>query len=332
LTTRQKADLTQKILIIINHRHHPKSTKSVANNKRHESKMGDSQRAAELVAKADATLKKWTYFLGGDKHEDALELYEKAANLYKMTKNWEEAGRTFLKTVPCHIKLGSTFEAANAYQNAANCFKKSNKPEAIQALKNAIQILTDMGRFASAAKLEKELGELLEEEQDFESAIQHMQTAADYFDGENQKSSANQCIVKIAHLYGTVEKFDEAIENFEKAARNCVDDRLLKWGAKEYFFKAAACRLAKMKDPEEEISSVKEKIEEYKDEDVHFGSSYEYKCIENMIPAIEKKDIPGFKKALRDYDSIQKLDDWKTSIFLKVLKVLESSVKDVDLT
>lgn len=51
--------------------------------------MGDSQRAAELVAKADATLKKWTYFLGGDKHEDALELYEKAANLYKMSKNCE---------------------------------------------------------------------------------------------------------------------------------------------------------------------------------------------------------------------------------------------------
>ncbi len=48
--------------------------------------MSDAQRAAELVAKADATLKKWVY-IGGDKHEDALEMYEKAANLYKMSKN-----------------------------------------------------------------------------------------------------------------------------------------------------------------------------------------------------------------------------------------------------
>lgn len=204
--------------------------------------------------------------------------------------------------------------------------------EAIQAMQNAISIYTEMGRFATAAKHEKELGDMLEEDDDLEGAIQHIQTAADYYDGENQKSSANQCIAKVAHLLATVGRYDEAIDYFERAARNASEDRLLKWGAKEFFFKAAVCRLAKMKDVEDEVTFVKDKIEEYKDEDVHFGSSYECKCLENMIPAIEKKDVSGFKKALREYDGVQKLDNWKTAIFLKVLSSVEEAVKDVDLT
>jgi len=290
--------------------------------------MGDAQRAAELVTKAEQTLKKWVYF-GGDKTEDALEMYEKAANLYKMSKNWDEAGQTFLKTVPCHIKLGSKYEAATAYTNAANCFKKGNKTEAIQSMQSAIGIYTEMGRFATAAKIEKELAEMLEEQEDLEGAIQHMQQAADYFDGENQKSSANQCIAKVAHLCASVEKYDEAIENFEKAARGCVDDRLLKWGAKEFFFKASLCRLARMRDIEDDVSFVKEKIEEYRDEDVHFGGSYESKCLDGIATAMEQKDVSAFKKALREYDNIQKLDNWKTAVFLKVLALLENQQEDL---
>lgn len=42
--------------------------------------------ANQLIIDADKKLKSWWPF-GGNKFEDALELYQKAANLYKMTKN-----------------------------------------------------------------------------------------------------------------------------------------------------------------------------------------------------------------------------------------------------
>jgi alpha-soluble NSF attachment protein len=293
--------------------------------------MSDAQKAKELVEKAEQTQKKWLY-ISGDKWEDSLAMLEKAANLYKMAKNWEEAGQCYVKSVNCHYKLGSKYEAATAYQNAANCFRKDNKTEAMNAMQSAISIFTEIGRFATAAKLEKELAELCEEEENFEAALQHYQTAADYFDGENQKSSANQCIVKVAHLNATIGKYDDAIEQFEKAANNSVEDRLLKWGAKEFLFKAGVCRLARMTEPEEQIAEVQAKIEDYKDLDVHFSSSYECKLLDAAVPAFEKKDVTAFKRAMREYDQVQKLDPWKTNLFLKVLHVLEGSVKDVDLT
>ena len=40
-----------------------------------------------------------------------------------MAKAWPEAGEAFSKAVELHVKLGSTYDAANAAQEAANCFK-----------------------------------------------------------------------------------------------------------------------------------------------------------------------------------------------------------------
>ncbi len=40
-----------------------------------------------------------------------------------MAKAWPEAGDAFSKAVELHVKLGSTYDAANAAQEAANCFK-----------------------------------------------------------------------------------------------------------------------------------------------------------------------------------------------------------------
>ena len=192
-------------------------------------------------------------------------------------------------------------------------------------MQQAISIFTEIGRFPTAAKLEKELAELFEEDEKFEEACQHYQTAADYFESENQKSSANQCIVKVAHLNALAEKYDDAIEQFEKAAQASVEDRLLKWGAKEFLFKAGVCRLARITDVEEQITEMEPKIEEYKDLDVHFGGSYECKLLEGVIPAMEKQDITAFKKAMRDYNNVQKLDGWKTTMFLKILRKLEEN-------
>ena len=42
-------------------------------------------KAQELVAKADKRLKSFSLF-GGNKYEDAAELYEKAANQFKLAK------------------------------------------------------------------------------------------------------------------------------------------------------------------------------------------------------------------------------------------------------
>lgn len=61
---------------------------------------------------------------GSAKLEDAVECYQRAANLFKMAKNWQEAGRAFGEAANLQAKAGSRHDAATNYVDAANCYKK----------------------------------------------------------------------------------------------------------------------------------------------------------------------------------------------------------------
>ena len=74
-------------------------------------------KAQDLLVKAEKRLNSWTNFLSGEnKYDAAAEMYSKAANLFKVSKNWSEAGKAFEQVAQCHIKLKSAHEAATAYQ------------------------------------------------------------------------------------------------------------------------------------------------------------------------------------------------------------------------
>ena len=54
-------------------------------------------KAQELLVKAEKRLNSWTNFLSGEnKYDAAAEMYSKAANLFKVSKNWSEAGKVLV--------------------------------------------------------------------------------------------------------------------------------------------------------------------------------------------------------------------------------------------
>ncbi len=75
-------------------------------------------------------------------------------------------------------------------------------------------------------------------------------------------SAANKCLVKVATMCSNLQQFEKASDIFEQACaayhllffdgdmyifltqigRNSLENTLLKYGAKDYFFKAAICR------------------------------------------------------------------------------------------
>jgi len=56
-----------------------------------------------------------------------------------------------------------------------------------------------MGRFTMAAKTHMTIAELYEGEYpDKQRCMEHYQKAADYYKGEEAKSSASKCIIKVA--------------------------------------------------------------------------------------------------------------------------------------
>lgn len=47
-------------------------------------------------------------------------------------------------------------------------------------------------------------------------SVQHYEQAADYFKGEEQTSSANKCLLKVAQYAAQLEDYDKAIQIYEQ--------------------------------------------------------------------------------------------------------------------
>jgi len=270
---------------------------------------------------ADKKLKGFTFFGGSSKWEEAADLFTKAANLFKMSKKWDRAGEAYTKAAECHLKLQSKHEAATNYIAAANCYKKSNVAEASLCLKQAIEFYTDEGRFSIAAKHQKELAELHEAENDLENAISAYQLSADYYEGEGSTSSANQCLLKVALFSAQLERYDKAIELYEQVASGSIDNNLIKWSVKEYFLRAGLCHLAKG-----DMVSSERALERYQDMDATFSSQRECKFLQELVTACKGRDVEAFTGAVVEFDSISKLDSWKTSILLKIKNSIKEDI------
>jgi len=274
-------------------------------------------KANDLIAQADKRQK--AIFGGKTKFEDASELYVKAGNMLKMAKLWVQAAAAFVRAAECDLKLQSKHDAATNFINAGNCIKKTDIAEAVQYFKNAIELYTDEGRFSIAAKHQKEVAELYESEQDYENAITNYQIAADFYEGEGSTSSANSCLLKVALFCAQLEKYDKAIELYEKIAKASLDNNLLKWSVKDYYLRAGLCHLAGG-----DLVSAKRSLDQYQDMDPTFSSQRECKFLTDIVAAAENYDVEAFTQAVVEYDSISKLDQWKTSILLRIKNSLKN--------
>jgi len=285
--------------------------------------MSQEARADELIAKAQKRLSSWSLF-GGNKHEEACEMFVKAANLYKVSKQWDQAGDAFEKAAGCHLKLDSAHEAATTYTDAANCYKKTNAEQALLLYKEAIALQIDLGRFTTAAKLQKEVAELYDSENQPEKAMEAFQTAADYYIGEESTSQANQCLLKVAGFATLTLNFKRAVEIYEQVAMSSLDNSLLKFSVKDYLLCAGMCQLALGN-----IDNALQALERYKSWDVTFASTREGSFLDAIARAYEALDEDDFTDKVREFDEISRLNAQKVSILIEVKKHLKASQDDI---
>ncbi|KAH7664704.1 NSF attachment protein [Dioscorea alata] len=206
--------------------------------------MADQEaRGEEFEKKAEKKLTGWGFF--GSKFEDAADLFDKAANCFKLAKNWERAASVYKKLANCHLKLESKHEAASAYVDAANCYKKISAQDAAESLNQAVNLFLEIGRLNMAARYCKELGEIYEQEQSFDKAIDYFERAADLFQSEEVTTSANQCKQKVAQFAAQLEQYPKAIEIFEAIARHSMNNNLLKYSVKGLLLNAGICQLCR---------------------------------------------------------------------------------------
>lgn len=280
----------------------------------------------EFEKKADKKMQGWSIF--GSKYDDAAELYEKAGNSYKLAKSWDKAGSTYIKLANCHLKLESKHEGASAYVDAANCYKKTNNQEAVRCLNLAVNLFMEIGRLSMAAKHCKEIGDLYETEENLELAMEYFERAADLFRGEEVTSTANQCQLKVAQFAAQLEQYPKAIEIFEEVARQSINNNLLKYSVKGYLLNAGLCHICKG-----DVVAINNALEKYQEIDPTFSGTRECKFLADLANAIDEEDVVNFTDVVKEFDSMTRLDQWKTSLLLRAKNTLKAKeVEEDDLT
>jgi len=292
----------------------------------------ESMKAQKHMEAGEKALKKWSLFSSSSKYENAIESFTKAANSYKIAKEWELAANTWERIANLHIKLASTHEAATSFNEAAQCLKKCNSPDTITMMNKSIELYSELGRFNQMARMYNEIGEMHEASHELQEALNCFSQAADYFEAENQNQRANTARTKVAVLSSTdpMEDFLTAAEIFEQIGRSCLGNRLLAANARGYFLQAGLCYLA----TGDQVKA-RQKLEEFNAADYTFETMREGQFFSNLLQAVEGFDLDGFTDHCFKYDNITKLDPWKTSILVKIKRTIQQEDTDdveIDLT
>lgn len=303
-----------------------------------------------FINQANSTLKKSTWFASSteQKYEDAAELFEKAANAYKVGSLFSEAGDAYKRAAKLYQnELKNLGEASKCLTNAGSCFKKSSPSDAIETYRAAITLLCDAGRLTQAAKLSKEVGDIFDGElgggggedgnnDNATLAIESYEQAAELFGMEDSKSQASQCLVKVADLLSAALEppdLSRAASIYEGLGTQCLDSNLLKYNAKGYYMQCIVCHLANG----DAIAS-SQALQKFGNLDFTLGDSREGKFCARLIECVENFDTDDFATACFEYDRISKLNPWQTSMLVRVKRSiddqggLDGGDDDIDLT
>jgi len=295
--------------------------------------MADSEnKAQQKLDEAEKKSKKaggiLGFFSGGSNNVvDACELYNQAGNLFKVAKNWTAAGNAFLKSAELHAtQADSKHDTALDYDKAGTCFRKVDTEKAVDCLQKAIELYTDMGRFNMAAKIHTTIAEIYETESpDKEKCVKHHQIAADFYKGEEAKSSATKCLIRVGQLSAELGKYRRAIEVFEEIAVFEADHPTLKYAAKNHFFMALLCHLCV------DLLDTQHALKRYEEISPSFSDSREYQFVKELTICMEEHNSDQFTETVRNFDKISRLDPWQTNLLLTAKKQCGTEDDDEDL-
>ncbi|KAK4336903.1 hypothetical protein RND71_043468 [Anisodus tanguticus] len=215
-----------------------------------------------------------------------------------MAKKWEFVGKSFCEAAALNLKQGNKHDASNCYIEAGVGYKKVDPQEAVNCYMKGIEIMTDMGRFTTAAKHHMTVAEIYETDiVDLEKAISHFEQAADYFKGEESISASNRCLLNVARYAAQLEQYKKAIDIYEQVGKSCIDNSLLKYSAKEHYFRATLCHMCV------DLLNAQLALKKYIEAFPAFEDSRECKLLKKLLEKLEAEDADGFAEAVAEYDS-----------------------------
>lgn len=282
-------------------------------------------------------------FASGSRDEDAAELFERAATEFKLSKNYGRAADAYADAAKCRERMKETHDAASAHAEAGHMYKRCSQIEAcVEHYTRASEMFAEMGRLSQSAKHLKEIGEVFENAGNagsggddaqglYDRAVSAYARAAELYESEEGSSAtANNVKLKTAFILSAkLDRDEDATEIFEDVGRASLSNNLLRFSVKGYFLSAGICRMCWC-----DAIGVMNAVDKYDELDPSFNGTRERDLLLKCAKAFENGDQDEFSSAVADFDSMSRLDAWKTTMLLKAKKriVARQEAEEDDLT
>nr|GEY33152.1 alpha-soluble NSF attachment protein 2-like [Tanacetum cinerariifolium] len=138
--------------------------------------------------------------------------------------------------------------------------------------------------------------------------ISRLEQALDIFMEIGRLSMSARYCKEIAELYEQTQNLDQAM-----------------YGVKGHLLNAGICQLCKG-----DVVAITNALDKYQDMDPSFAGSREYRLLADLAAAIDDEDVENFTNAIKDFDSVTKLDAWKTTLLLRVKEMLKAKEMEED--
>ena len=164
--------------------------------------MENKEDPQKLIKKAEKLLKpgllKSIFSRTEDRIEEAIELYNAAAQIYNIEKNYKKSAKYFLESAQLKININENPE--EEYKETLNCYKKLNDNDNYNKILNElINNYLKKGQFSSAAKNEFEKGKNLSKDKNkIKETLESYEKALDYYNMDKDSSKIEISEVKIA--------------------------------------------------------------------------------------------------------------------------------------
>lgn len=200
------------------------------------------QLMAEANKKANSAKGYFNRILGAGStaSEDARALFVQAGNAGKAEGDYPISVQAYKRALDLSVE---EFEKAQMYEAIASSYKMFDIPQAIPPLTRAAESHMSQGKWSMAAQTLEKVAELYEQINDIDNMMKCLKEAHRFLIQEGQKAGANRVQKKMAEALALQHQFVQAQEQYEQMADKAKDDNLLKYGAKDHWFRATMCAL-----------------------------------------------------------------------------------------
>jgi len=253
----------------------------------------------------------------------AAEMYAAAATKYKIKQNYEDAARTYELAANAYDSAEDRFGQVQNLSQASQSWRSvPNVTEAERLGLQASDLYLDLNKLVRAAKELTPIADAYRnkfmrdrDETAAEMATKLYAKAFELFrrDGKARSSASRVSIERANLMVLPGKKYLEAGKVYESEANFCANEKLLKYSAKNHFFRAGLCKLW------HDGNHAHECFNKYCDDYPAFADTREAWLLANLINAVKKLDYRDYTKSVEKHEECTRLDAWTRS-FVTVIQ------------